>query len=76
MTTELANLSSASGASVQLSDKSGQVAAQLLSGTAEEARNGGQQEKMRVLTQYRKVRQNLPSRYKTCKTLFNNRGGL
>lgn len=45
MTTELANLSSASGASVQLSDKSGQVAAQLLSGTAEEARNGGQQEK-------------------------------
>ncbi|WP_323908688.1 flagellar protein FlaG [Aeromonas caviae] len=45
MTTELANLSSASGASVQLSDKSGQVAAQLLSGTVEEARNGGQQEK-------------------------------
>ncbi|OJW69406.1 MAG: flagellin [Aeromonas sp. 62-46] len=45
MTTELANLSSASGASVQLSDKSGQVAAQLLSGTAEEAKNGGQQEK-------------------------------
>ena len=37
MTTELANLSSASGASVQLSDKSGQVAAQLLSGTVEDA---------------------------------------
>lgn len=45
MTTELGNLSSASGASVQLSDKSGQVAAQLLSGSAEEARNCGQQEK-------------------------------
>ena len=36
MTTELVNLSSASGASVQLSDKSGQVAAQLLSGLVEE----------------------------------------
>ncbi|MNH19230.1 flagellar protein FlaG [Aeromonas media] len=38
MTTELGNLSSASGASVQLSDKSGQVAAQLLSGAMEEAK--------------------------------------
>lgn len=36
MTTELGNLSSANGASVQLSDKSGQVAAQLLSGTVKE----------------------------------------
>lgn len=45
MTTELANLSSVSRTSSQLSDKSGQVAAQLLSGAAEEARNGGQQEK-------------------------------
>ncbi|MNP40622.1 flagellar protein FlaG [compost metagenome] len=38
MTTELGNLSSVSGASVQLSDKSGQVAAQLLSGAVEEAK--------------------------------------
>lgn len=38
MTTELGNLSSVSGASVQLSDKSGQVAAQLLSGVMEEAK--------------------------------------
>jgi flagellar protein FlaG len=38
MTTELGNLSSANGASVQLSDKSGQVAAQLLSGFEEEAK--------------------------------------
>ncbi|WP_429040227.1 flagellar protein FlaG [Aeromonas media] len=38
MTTELGNLSSASCASVQLSDKSGQVAAQLLSGAMEEAK--------------------------------------
>ncbi|ANB69871.1 flagellar protein FlaG [Aeromonas sp. 96A] len=37
MTTEIGNLSSAHGASLQLSDKSGQVAAQLLSGTMEEA---------------------------------------
>ena len=37
MTTELVNLSSASGASVQLSDKSGQVVAQSLSGAVEEA---------------------------------------
>ncbi|MGE6169142.1 flagellar protein FlaG [Aeromonas media] len=37
MTTELGHLSSASGSSVQLSDKSGQVAAQLLSGGVEEA---------------------------------------
>lgn len=36
MTTELGNLSSANGASLQLSDKSGQVAAQLLSGLEEE----------------------------------------
>ena len=36
MTTELGNLSSASGAFVQLSDKSGQVAAQLLSDEVEE----------------------------------------
>ena len=36
MTTELGNLSSVSGASVQLSDKSGQVAAQLLSGGVED----------------------------------------
>ena len=36
MTTELGNLSSANGASLQLSDKSGQVAAQLLSGLMEE----------------------------------------
>jgi flagellar protein FlaG len=36
MTTELGNLSSANGASLQLSDKSGQVAAQLLSGLVEE----------------------------------------
>ena len=38
MTTELGNLSSANGSSVQLSDKSGQVAAQLLSGAMEEAK--------------------------------------
>lgn len=37
MTTEISNLSSANGASLQLSDKSGQVAAQLLSGKVEEA---------------------------------------
>ena len=37
MTTEIGNLSSAHGASLQLSDKSGQVAAQLLSGTLEDA---------------------------------------
>ncbi|MDM5058325.1 flagellar protein FlaG [Aeromonas rivipollensis] len=37
MTTELVNLSSANGSSVQLSDKSGQVAAQLLSGGVEDA---------------------------------------
>ena len=37
MTTEIGNLSSANGASLQLSDKSGQVAAQLLSGAVEEA---------------------------------------
>ena len=37
MTTEIGNLSSANGASLQLSDKSGQVAAQLLSGTVEDA---------------------------------------
>ena len=37
MTTEISNLSSANGASLQLSDKSGQVAAQLLSGKREEA---------------------------------------
>lgn len=36
MTTELRNLSSANGSSVQLSDKSGQVAAQLLSGGVED----------------------------------------
>ena len=36
MATELGNLSSAHGASLQLSDKSGQVAAQLLSGLVEE----------------------------------------
>lgn len=36
MTIELGNLSSANGASLQLSDKSGQVAAQLLSGLVEE----------------------------------------
>ena len=35
MATEIGNLSSANGASLQLSDKSGQVAAQLLSGTVE-----------------------------------------
>ncbi|MCO4202470.1 MULTISPECIES: flagellar protein FlaG [Aeromonas] len=45
MTTELGNLSSASGASVQLSDKSGQVAAQLLSGAMEETYSGEQQGK-------------------------------
>ncbi len=37
MATEIGNLSSANGASLQLSDKSGQVAAQLLSGTVEDA---------------------------------------
>ncbi|MND48629.1 flagellar protein FlaG [compost metagenome] len=37
MTTELVNLSSVNGSSVQLSDKSGQVAAQLLSGGVEDA---------------------------------------
>ncbi|MFQ2404133.1 flagellar protein FlaG [Aeromonas caviae] len=37
MTTELGNLSSANGSSVQRSDKSGQVAAQLFSGTVEDA---------------------------------------
>ena len=37
MATEIGNLSSANGASLQLSDKSGQVAAQLLSGAVEEA---------------------------------------
>ncbi|MFM5387388.1 flagellar protein FlaG [Aeromonas veronii] len=36
MATEIGNLSSANGASLQLSDKSGQVAAQLLSGTVED----------------------------------------
>ena len=36
MTTEISSLSSANGASLQLSDKSGQVAAQLLSGLVEE----------------------------------------
>ncbi|WP_042063733.1 flagellar protein FlaG [Aeromonas allosaccharophila] len=36
MTTEISNLSSANGASLQLSDKSGQVAAQLLSSSVEE----------------------------------------
>ena len=36
MATEIGNLSSANGASLQLSDKSGQVAAQLLSGLMEE----------------------------------------
>ncbi|MEV3812005.1 flagellar protein FlaG [Aeromonas allosaccharophila] len=36
MTTEISNLSSANGAFLQLSDKSGQVAAQLLSGSVEE----------------------------------------
>lgn len=45
MTTELGNLSSANGASVQLSDKSGQVVAQLLSGAMEETHNGEQQGK-------------------------------
>ena len=35
MATEIGNLSSVNGASLQLSDKSGQVAAQLLSGTVE-----------------------------------------
>ena len=44
MTTELGNLSSANGASLQLSDKSGQVAAQLLSGSMEEAKLTGQKE--------------------------------
>ncbi|MGL6333786.1 flagellar protein FlaG [Aeromonas jandaei] len=37
MATEIGNLSSANGASLQLSDKSGQVAAQLLSGTVEDS---------------------------------------
>ncbi|WP_348686440.1 flagellar protein FlaG [Aeromonas bestiarum] len=37
MTTEIGNLSSANGASLQLSDKSGQVVAQLLSGSVEDA---------------------------------------
>ncbi|BBT94817.1 flagellin protein [Aeromonas veronii] len=37
MATEIGNLSSANGASLQLSDKSGQVAAQLLSGAVEDA---------------------------------------
>ncbi|MCF5858949.1 MULTISPECIES: flagellar protein FlaG [Aeromonas] len=37
MATEIGNLSSANGASLQLSDKSGQVAAQLLSSTVEDA---------------------------------------
>ncbi|WP_429213517.1 flagellar protein FlaG [Aeromonas veronii] len=37
MATEIGNLSSANGASLQLSDKSGHVAAQLLSGTVEDA---------------------------------------
>ncbi len=37
MATEIGNLSSANGASLQLSDKSGQVAAQLISGTVEDA---------------------------------------
>ncbi len=45
MTTELGNLSSASGASVQLSDKSGQVAAQVLSGVMEEAKAVQQDQK-------------------------------
>lgn len=45
MTTELGNLSSASGSSVQLSDKSGQVAAQLLSGAVEDAGAAHQQGK-------------------------------
>ncbi|MGY3948562.1 flagellin [Aeromonas allosaccharophila] len=44
MTTELGNLSSANGASLQLRDKSGQVAAQLLSGSMEEAKLTGQKE--------------------------------
>ncbi|MCE9935327.1 flagellar protein FlaG [Aeromonas salmonicida] len=44
MTTELGNLSSANGASLQLSDKSGQVAAQLLSDSMEEAKLTGQRE--------------------------------
>ncbi len=44
MTTELGNLSSANSASLQLSDKSGQVAAQLLSGSMEEAKLTGQKE--------------------------------
>jgi len=37
MATEIGNLSSANGASLQLNDKSGQVAAQLLSGVVEDA---------------------------------------
>ncbi|MBP4040757.1 flagellar protein FlaG [Aeromonas sp. SrichE-2G] len=45
MTTELGNLSSTSGASVQLSDKSGQVAAQSLSGVTEYTHRGEQQDK-------------------------------
>lgn len=45
MATEIGNLSSANGASLQLSDKSGQVAAQLLSGTVEDA--GTVQQKVR-----------------------------
>ncbi len=45
MTTELGNLSSTSGASVQLSDKSGQVAAQSLSGVTEYTHRGEQQGK-------------------------------
>ena len=45
MTTELGNLSSASGSSVQLSDKSGQVAAQLLSGGVEDVGVAHQQGK-------------------------------
>ncbi len=48
MTTDLGNLSSVSGASVQLSDKSGQVAAQLLSGAMEEAHSGEQQGKQEL----------------------------
>ena len=45
METELGNLLSANGSSVQLSDKSGQVAAQLLSGGVEDAGAAHQQGK-------------------------------
>ncbi|CAD7530708.1 flagellar protein FlaG [Aeromonas hydrophila] len=45
MTTEIGNLSSANGASLQQSDKSGQMAAQLLSGSVEDTEAVSQKDK-------------------------------